>query len=180
MFNRDFDHCVIPEPFLSIKGKIVTEHNEEVRRVNVQLESMDNVLRERIGSPFFFGDLTWPREYTVTPFRNDEPLNGVSTADIVKIQKHILGQSRITSPYKLIAADVNNSGAITASDISEMRKLILGVQPTFTKVSSWKFVPSDYVFPDSTKPYSAPRKKLILGGEVKEYISDFIGIKMEI
>ncbi|MBK7243174.1 MAG: hypothetical protein IPH98_04835 [Saprospiraceae bacterium] len=173
-----FDHCVIPEPFLSIKGKIVTEHNEEVRRVNVQLESMDNVLRERIGSPFFFGDLTWPREYTVTPFRNDEPLNGVSTADIVKIQKHILGQSRITSPYKLIAADVNNSGAITASDISEMRKLILGVQPTFTKVSSWKFVPSDYVFPDSTKPYSAPRKKLILGGEVKEYISDFIGIKM--
>ncbi|MBP9054736.1 MAG: hypothetical protein KBF69_00010 [Saprospiraceae bacterium] len=174
-----FDNCLSDRGlFRTIKGRIETEHHEEVKKINVQLESMDNRQSERIGSPYFFGDLTWPKEYTVIPYRNDEPLNGVSTADIVKIQKHILGQSRITSPYRLIAADVTNSGSITASDISEMRKLILGVQPTFSKVSSWTFVPSDYIFPDSTKPYTAPRKKIILVGEAKEYISDFIGIKL--
>jgi len=59
-----------------------------------------------------------------------------------------------------------------------LRKLILGVQPTFTKVASWTFVPSDYIFSNPTKPFSAPRKKIILVGEVKEYISDFIGIKL--
>lgn len=172
-----FDNC-ISEPFFSIKGTIVTEHHEEVKKVNVQLESLNTGLSERIGSPFVFEVFARPNEFTITPSRNDNPLNGVSTADIVKIQKHILGQSRITSPYRLIAADVTNSGSITASDISEMRKLILGVQPTFSKVPSWTFVPSDYVFPDSTKPYSAPRRKIILVGEVKEYNSDFIGIKL--
>ncbi len=174
-----FDNCLSDRGlFRTIKGRIETEHHEEVKKINVQLESMDSRQSERIGSPYFFGDLTWPKEYTVIPSRNDEPLNGVSTADIVKIQKHILGQSLISGPYSLIAADVNNSGSITASDISELRKLILGVQPTFTKVASWTFVPSDYIFSNPTKPFSAPRKKIILVGEVKEYISDFIGIKL--
>lgn len=174
----NLDYCQNLPASSKISGKIVTQHNEELKKVKVQIESMNNTLRETVGSPYEFGDLTWPKEYIIIPSRNDEPLNGVSTADIVKIQKHILGQSLISGPYSLIAADVNNSGSITASDISELRKLILGVQPTFTKVASWTFVPSDYIFPNPTKPFSAPRKKIILVGEVKEYISDFIGIKL--
>lgn len=174
----NLDYCQNLPASSKISGKIVTQHNEELRKVNVQLESVNSALRESIGSPFVFGNLTFPKEYTLTPSRNDEPLNGVSTADIVKIQKHILGQSLIAGPYSLIAADVNNSGSITASDISELRKLILGVQPTFTKVASWTFVPGDYIFPNPTKPFSAPRKKLLQIIEPKEYISDFIGIKL--
>lgn len=173
----DLDYCQNLPASSKIRGKIVTQHNEELKKVKVQIESMNNMLRETVGSPYEFGDLTWPKEYSIIPSRNDEPLNGVSTADIVKIQKHILGQSLISGPYSLIAADVNNSGSITASDISELRKLILGVQPTFTKVTSWTFVPSDYIFPNPTKPFSAPRKKLLQIIEPKEYNSDFIGIK---
>jgi len=174
----NLDYCQNLPASSKISGKIITQHNEEIKKVNVQLESVNSALRETIGSPFVFGNLPFPKEYTLTPFRNDEPLNGVSTADIVKIQKHILGQSLIVGPYSLIAADVNNTGSITASDISELRKLILGVQATFTKVPSWTFVPGDYIFPDPTKPYSAPRKKILQLGEPKDYISDFIGIKL--
>ena len=135
-------------------------------------------MKEVTGSPYTFGDLVFPAVYTVKPSRNDDHLNGVSTADIVKIQKHILGQSPIASPYKLIAADVNASGSITASDISEMRKLILGVQPTFTKVASWTFVPNSYVFADPSKPWNAPRSSTVNVNDKVEYKENFMAIKM--
>ena len=105
-------------------------------------------------------------------------MNGVSTADIVKIKKHILGQTVITSPYKLIAADVNASGSITASDISEIRKLILGVSPSFAKVQSWTFVPSSYTFFDPTKPWTAPRSSIVIPTSPIEYKENFMAIKM--
>jgi hypothetical protein len=51
---------------------------------------------------------------------------GVSTLDLVDMQKHLLIKP-LSSPYKMIAADANNSKSITAIDLIEMRKLILGI-----------------------------------------------------
>lgn len=58
---------------------------------------------------FSFGNLPMYKEYTVTADKNDDVLNGVSTLDLVMIQRHILGLNPLDSPHKLIAADVNNS-----------------------------------------------------------------------
>jgi hypothetical protein len=43
------------------------------------------------------------------------------------------------SNYKLLAADVNNDGKVTASDLTELRKLILGITPVLPKNTSWRF-----------------------------------------
>ena len=112
---------------------------------------------------YFFGDLNFggSMEYLVQPIRSDEPLNGVSTADIVKIQRHILGIETLNSPYKLIAADVNNTNNITASDVSEIRKLILGITDKFAKNDSWTFIPNSYLFADPNNPWTAPRELLV-------------------
>jgi hypothetical protein len=59
--------------------------------------------------------------------KDNDPLNGVSTFDLVLINKHILGLEPLNSPYKMIAADANNSRSITTFDIVELRKLILGI-----------------------------------------------------
>ena len=40
-------------------------------------------------------------------------MNGVSTLDLVLIQKHILGSRSIETPYKMIAADIDNNNDIT-------------------------------------------------------------------
>ncbi|MEP7196843.1 MAG: HYR domain-containing protein [Saprospiraceae bacterium] len=152
---------ICPDNNLTGKGKITgnlrNEHDEEASPVNVYLFNNQNMMNQRIGSPYQFGDLALNIDYTIVPERNDDHLNGVSTQDIVLIQKHILGKKQITSPYTLLAADVNNSGGITSADISEIRKLILGTIPEFTKVKSWTFVNNKYVFPDPASPYSAPR-----------------------
>ena len=62
--------------------------------------------------------------YRIVPYKNDDPLNGVSTFDLVLINKHILGVELLNSPYKMIAADANKSNYISTFDIVELRKLL--------------------------------------------------------
>jgi hypothetical protein len=86
--------------------------------------------------------------YVVTPLKNDDPLNGVSTLDLVWIQRHILGVETLKTPYNLIAADANKDGRIAASDLVELRKLILGTTAQFSNNTSWRFVDRGYTFQD--------------------------------
>ena len=58
---------------------------------------------------FNFGKLPVGSDYTLAAQLDKDHLNGVSTFDLVQLQKHILGVQTINNPYRLIAADVNNS-----------------------------------------------------------------------
>jgi subtilisin-like proprotein convertase family protein len=80
--------------------------------------------------------------YTITASKDIDYLNGVSTLDLVKIQRHILGLESLDSPYKLIAADINADNSIKASDLTQLRKLILGVITDLPTNESWRFVDS--------------------------------------
>jgi len=91
----------------------------------------------------------------VTPFRNDNAGNGISTFDVILLRRHILNISQLDSPYKLLAADVNNSGSITTLDMIIIQRIILGTESAFTAVPSWRFVPQNYVFPDPANPFGA-------------------------
>ncbi|MBN8678522.1 MAG: hypothetical protein J0M29_09875 [Chitinophagales bacterium] len=73
------------------------------------------------------------------------PLNGVTTYDVVVIQKHILILEPFTSPFQYIAADANNTGSVTPQDIIEIRRLILGIVPNFPLNSSWRYIPKLYL-----------------------------------
>ncbi|NOT36154.1 MAG: HYR domain-containing protein [Saprospiraceae bacterium] len=141
----------------TITGQMMTEKNDEASPVEVRLYMSGQMIQLRTGSPYSFGNLDLRQQYIIEPLRNDDHLNGVSTQDIVAIQKHILGKEELSSPYKLIAADVNESKSITTADIAEIRKLILGITPEFTKVKSWTFVSNNYRFTDPKNPYLAPR-----------------------
>ncbi|MCC7027574.1 MAG: T9SS type A sorting domain-containing protein [Saprospiraceae bacterium] len=172
------DSCIIQFDGANIVGFIKTEDQKESAPVEVCLERNDVLLKKVIGGPFVFGDLCFPYDYKVIPRRNDDPLNGISTRDILRIQSHVLGKKLISTPYRMIAADVNASNSITAADMVEMRKLILGIIPSFRKVNSWTFVPTSYVFPKPSNPWNAPRSKEIFIDTWHTYNSDFIAIKM--
>lgn len=79
-------------------------------------------------------------DYAITASKDVDYLNGVSTLDLVKIQRHILGLETLDSPYKKIAADVNFDKDIKASDLTQLRKLILGVISELPTNESWRFV----------------------------------------
>jgi len=117
--------------------------------------------------------------YTVTPEKNIDAINGVSTLDLVLIQKHILGLDILDSPYKMIAADINNSNSISGADIVELRKLILGEQAEFSNNDSWRFIDKSYDFLDDGNPWAEffPEEYEIENLEESMKI-DFLGMKV--
>ncbi len=90
--------------------------------------------------------------YAVTPTRLDNVLNGVDETDLYYIQQHILNAQPFGHPYTMIAADANQSGTITTLDIVNLRRHILNVPP-LPNIPSWRFVPSNYVFPNTNNPF---------------------------
>ncbi len=105
---------------------------------------------------FMFSNLGLGHDYTFTPNYNMNPMNGVTTYDLVLITRHILNIQLLDTPYKIIAADVNKSGTVTTNDVVELRKIVLQIIPTFTNNSSWRFVDEDHVFPNPSNPFSPP------------------------
>lgn len=118
--------------------------------------------------------------YTVAPHNDRNPKEGVSTLDLVLIQKHLLGRAKLNSPYKLIAADANRSGVITALDLLDIRKLILGITDHFTNNTSWRFVDDLYQFPDPYNPFTPGFPESVwLDSVTQEYGKiDFKGVKV--
>lgn len=130
------------------------QDNNSMNNVEVSLVDLKSAgkpvlttITTKTDGAFAFGNMPLNNgHYSVIPSKNTDPLNGVTTADIVKIQRHILGIEPLTSPYKFIAADVNNDYNITSKDIAEMRKLILGVFDKFQSNQSWIFIDAAYNF----------------------------------
>lgn len=110
----------------------------------------------------------------------DNPANGVSILDVSLLARHILNIDPITSPYKIIAGDVNDSGSLTTLDIVLIRLMIIGELAEFPGgTPSWRFVPSDYTFPPGTTPFNPPFREYRLLNDLNGFNEvDFIAIKM--
>jgi hypothetical protein len=164
----------------AIAGAIVTEFAEPVANVEVSTTgaATASVTTDATGT-YLLSNLTAGGDLTVTPFRNDDHANGVSTYDVVMIQKHILGTVLLSSPYQRIAADATNDGQITTLDLIHLRGLILNNYTELPNCTSWRFVAAGYSFVDPGNPWAEafPEATVVtaLSGEAA---ADFIGIKI--
>lgn len=154
VFIADRDkRCPVNRTAVSIKGIITNEIGERVEQVAVTinhpdvLPAMTNTMGE-----FKLKDVPVGNDYTILPTRDFDLLNGISTFDLVLISRHILNIELIKSPYRLIAADVNRSGGITAYDMIQLRKIILRMDTEFPNNTSWRFVRTDFDFKNPTEP----------------------------
>nr|MBP6794603.1 T9SS type A sorting domain-containing protein [Saprospiraceae bacterium] len=127
---------------------------------------------------YAFANLDMKGDYSITPKRDDDPSNGVSTIDLVLIQKHILGVQPLNSAYKVIAADADRSNDVSAVDLVELRKLILTVYDKLPNNTSWRFVPKSYNFSNITTPWGFPEKLDVKGLSKDELNRDFVGVKV--
>jgi hypothetical protein len=125
----------------TISGEVATSLGSYVEDVTVTAEAFipeypKAFVTEKDGKYHF--DVQENMDYKIIASKGGEYITGVSTLDMVFIQRHILGLEVFNDPIKIIAADVNNDGKITAADLIELRKLILGISTTF-KNQSWRF-----------------------------------------
>ncbi|NOT37150.1 MAG: T9SS type A sorting domain-containing protein [Saprospiraceae bacterium] len=164
----------------SVTGELRTEDGRKSASATVDLYKSGHIMDSRLtlaDGTYSFKDLELSVEHMLKSTRDDNPLNGVSTADIVSIQKHVLSKELLNSPYKIIAADVNNSKSVTSADIAIIRKLILGSANNFNNVASWTFIPEEVVFADKTQPWNYETEKKVIVNGVNQK-QNFIAVKM--
>jgi hypothetical protein len=120
------------------------------------------------------------KNYTVSGTNNNDYLQGVTTLDVVIIQKYLLGLKEINDPYRLVAADANNNGSISASDLLEIRRVILGSSDSFTN-NSWVALSTDYTFSNvanAAQEASNARLRTITAGENTIENANFVAVKI--
>ncbi|MEL7118828.1 MAG: T9SS type A sorting domain-containing protein [Bacteroidota bacterium] len=165
----------------AVNGSIYTEEKEPIEGVMVQLSGQTNssVISDLDGE-YNFPDLETSYDYTIKPELNHDYVNGVSTLDLVFISKHILGEQALSSPYKLIAADANNSGTVSTFDLILLRKLILSLDTELANNSSWRFINAEQSFPIPSNPWFQPLQEVVnLNNIQEEQINTaFIAVKV--
>ncbi|MGB4837449.1 MAG: dockerin type I domain-containing protein, partial [Saprospiraceae bacterium] len=167
-WNNNVDYCSVdlrlvcndpincpPGSATRIAGNVHTESGQGVMNVDIVTTSNlpENPTIYKTDNKGNYG-LEIYTDTELSAHKNDDVMNGVSTLDLVMIQRHILGIEPITSPYKLIAADANHDGQVTASDLTEIIQLVLGTTKEYPNNYSWRFPIEDQVMSvDRPFPY---------------------------
>ncbi len=168
--------------FVSLSGNIHTEAGDNVGDVSVTVLNDDQNYEGSTDEDgnFSFEDVPGCGTEGLQLSKNVNFLNGVTTFDLILIQKHILGIQPFTSPYKILASDVDRSGSISTFDLIRLRQAILGLITEFPNNESWLFVPANFTFEEPL---------LILNGSWEtndqfngllsvDYTEDFIAVKV--
>ncbi|GAB4252666.1 MAG: hypothetical protein Kow0027_17490 [Saprospiraceae bacterium] len=166
---------------VDVGGAITTEDDNQVEGVNVDISGQWNGASvTSAGGLFIFENVPLGQDITITPEKDDDPVNGVSTFDLVKISRHILGVELLDSPYKIIAADANRSKSVTSFDLVELRRLILSIYTELPQNTSWRFVPKDFSFPNPANPFETDFPEVININNLPANVSsaDFVAIKV--
>jgi len=150
----------VEEDTLTAAGLILTEERAAVDLVKVKLTGPNGQTKtlttSRDGS-FGFKDLAPNSDYAISFERDGDAAEGMTTLDLIFIQRHILGLGVLDSPYKVIAADIDNSRSISGSDLAKMRRILLGIEIDFDNDQKvWRFVQSKYNFESLYRPFPFP------------------------
>jgi len=170
-----------------VGGTIATEEEAPVSGVSVELEetnAFESVFESSNNEGYYQMQGNYENgDYKITGMKDDLYSNGVSTLDLVIIQKHLLGILPLTSPYKILAADADNNNSVSANDLFQLRKLILGVQDELPASEAWNFVSEDYVFTSPQNPWLGANEDKMYNIELRnlnsdEMHNDFVAIKI--
>ncbi|MFK7934634.1 MAG: PKD domain-containing protein, partial [Saprospiraceae bacterium] len=164
----------------NITGTIMQENGQFVNLVEVDATNLLPMTTGNNGEYFFFFFRANNDTYTITPQKDINHQNGVTTFDLFLMNKHILGIERLDSPYKQIAADVNDSGTVTAFDMVLLRKVILNIEQDFSgRNTSWRFVPTDYVFQNAADALVEDfPESITVNLQENMALQNFVGIKI--
>ncbi|MEM9836043.1 MAG: HYR domain-containing protein [Bacteroidota bacterium] len=168
-------------PTASISGFIRRENGQAVPNVSVSCVGNGDTLRTLTDANgrYTFPAVAQAANYLITPSYDGDNLEGVSLIDVVTMQDIIRSENPPElSPYCSIAANVSNSGRVSLIDIIQLTDAILRVGP-FQNSPAWRFVPTDYVFPETALPFSPYPEVIIiddLAGD--QTMLNFVGIKI--
>ncbi len=149
--------CTPPGP---VSGNVSTDQQQAVGGAKILLKSNLAAVPNQSGGisdaqgNFAFAGAPGTCNYSIIPSLDSLPLLGVNTLDVMLTALHISGQTPLANPYRIIAADANHDGLLNQADLDAMNNLIVGSANTFPNNKAWRFVPSNFVFPNPAQPLS--------------------------
>jgi hypothetical protein len=103
---------------------------------------------------------------------------GVSTADIAAISRHILGSQALNSAYSIIAADVDKNGSVEAADMLQIRRFVLHISPALP-AGNFRFVDKAYTFRDASAPLGEDFPEVVNASNVQAAVAaNFVAVKL--
>ena len=173
-----FTTCVDKENRI-LAGAVSDADGNPLKNVNVlkhQDSGIFNIMTDEYGN-FAISDIVNSNDCEISVLKNDDFLNGVTTLDLILIQRHILGLDIFDQSRKYVAADVNNDKRVSAGDLIELRKLILGITNKFSHNKSWRFITE---LPDFDRISSIDvNEKYVIEKGIKDFNElNFMGIKL--
>lgn len=177
------DLCSESGMLVTISGQARTEDFETINETLVLMSSnapeLDGQMMTTANGNYSFSNLPVDYDYEIAAEKDGDFTNGVSTLDLVLIQRHLLGFDEFESPYKVIASDVDNNDKISASDIVALRKLVLGITPQYPNgQTSWRFVDSRQEFNDVSSPWPYDQTISFDNINANKTQMDLIAVKM--
>lgn len=163
----------------TIAGLITNEDDEVVEGAMVEVNS-GSWSQQTSANGLYNFNLPAGGDYSIAPVLDEDAANGVTTYDMVLIQRHILGVNQLGSPYKIIAADANKTGSVTTLDLVAIRKVILQMTDYFPNNTSWRFVEAAHSFANPQNPWQAVFPEVINYNDLSadDLNADFIAIKV--
>ncbi len=173
-----FNVSVIPK--VTISGLVATEKGVPIPGVMVAITGDASKSMITAADGLYSFEVDANKNYLITPSKNNDVTvaNGITTLDIVTIQRQILQVSPLESPFKIIAADVGGNNSVSTLDILLERTMILGMISSFPNGRLWEFVNSDYVFPDAATPFPFEKARTYTNVTSDQMNQNFIGIKL--
>lgn len=161
---------------LDIQGTVKTITEEPVKDVSIIVLGSETGPHMTNADGNFMFTVMSDAEYTIIPDKYGDDLNGITTLDLVLIQKHILGLKDFADPFMYLAANANFDNRVSAADILLLRRLILGETDKLDK--SWKFIPRDHEFTNPVNPLSETLPGSVTINPYEDMTVDFYGIKV--
>ncbi len=172
--------CINTDICVTISGAVLTESAKPVKGVTLTLSGSDAQLAVTGANGLYNFEVIAGGSYIITPSKTNDSLvtNGISTADILLIRRHVLVTDTLDSPYKIIAADGFASGTVLTSDILITRSVILGNATTFTSGRLWEFINSNQVFGNPLNPFPFEKTRTYSNLLSDQTNQNFIGVKL--
>ena len=167
-------------PSVGLQGSIFTIAKQEIADVKVMASDQIKetlVTTSKTGS--YQLTTSGNRSIMIQPEKDDDHPNGISTIDLIRVQRHILGQQDIDDPYQKIAADANKDGQINPIDLIQLRKVLIGKIDRLPDNTSWRFIDAGFQFNSAIDPLTQVYPEHIEyepGSDKKS--NDFIGVKI--
>ncbi len=165
-----------------LAGKVFKENGTAVESVTISVENQEEETMKTNATNAegtYTIEVARSENMIVEPSKNTQPLNGVTTFDLVLLRRYLLGNLTLNSPYQMIAADINHSNSISTADLVALRKVILQIEDDFPNNTSWRFIKANYEFQNPTNPFEEEMpEKVVVPKLLDEMNIDFVAIKV--